>query len=153
MNGWMKWVYLCLLWVNGECRFAPLMTALFHSLSWWWFLTSLYPTAGLCYAELGTVIPKSGGEYSYLLDTLGPIPAFLFSWISTMVLKPSDISAVTLTFGAYASQALFNTDGGDCDPPMVTTKLFAACAIGEYRQKPTPNFLTSALLCQLRTVS
>ncbi|XP_033625653.1 b(0,+)-type amino acid transporter 1-like [Asterias rubens] len=95
-----------------------------------WMLCGVLSIIGaLCYAELGTVIPKSGGEYAYLLDTLGPIPAFLFSWISTIVLKPSSVSAITLTFGAYASQALFNTDGGDCDPPTITPKLFAAVAI------------------------
>ncbi|XP_071785073.1 b(0,+)-type amino acid transporter 1-like [Asterias amurensis] len=99
------------------------------SLIVWMLCGVLSITGALCYAELGTVIPKSGGEYSYLLDTLGPIPAFLFSWISTIVIQPSGVSAVTLTFGAYVSQALFNTDGGDCDTPTITTKLFAAVAI------------------------
>ena len=35
--------------------------------------------ASLCYIELGVSIPKSGGEYSYLLEAYGEIP--LFYWI------------------------------------------------------------------------
>ncbi|XP_046458061.1 b(0,+)-type amino acid transporter 1-like [Daphnia pulex] len=62
----------------------------------------------LSYAELGTLIPKSGGEYSYLLDGLtplhpfwGPLPAFLYSWISVLLLRPTTFAVGCLSCASY----------------------------------------------------
>lgn len=40
------------------------------------------------------MIPKSGAEYPYLLEAFGPIPAFLFVWTSSIVLKPSAVGII-----------------------------------------------------------
>src|SRR6201995_4456217 len=34
----------------------------------------------LTYAELGAVRPWAGGEYVYIRDGYGPLPAFLYAW-------------------------------------------------------------------------
>ncbi|XP_035827654.1 b(0,+)-type amino acid transporter 1-like [Aplysia californica] len=55
----------------------------------------------LCYCELGTLIPKSGGEYSYLRKAFGNVPAFLFTWVSVVLVRPSSLAVMSLTFGTY----------------------------------------------------
>ncbi|XP_057686043.1 b(0,+)-type amino acid transporter 1-like [Corythoichthys intestinalis] len=79
----------------------------------------------LCYAELGTMIPKSGGEYSYLLEAFGSPVAYLYSWTTVMVVKPSAFAIITLSFAEYASAPFYP----ECSPPMVVTKCLAAAAI------------------------
>ncbi|NXX26289.1 BAT1 protein, partial [Nicator chloris] len=115
-----------------------------------WTACGVLATLGaLCFAELGTMITKSGGEYPYLMEAFGPIPAFLFSWTSLLVTKPSSFAIICLSFAEYASAPFYP----GCDPPQVVIKCLAATAIvlitlvnslsvklGSYVQ----NFLTAA---------
>ncbi|KAG0295982.1 hypothetical protein BGZ96_010403 [Linnemannia gamsii] len=54
-----------------------------------WFVSGMLAFAGsLCYAELGSAMPSSGGgEQAYLSHAFGSLPAFLFSWSSIALLK------------------------------------------------------------------
>ncbi|XP_076594541.1 b(0,+)-type amino acid transporter 1 [Chaetodon auriga] len=91
-----------------------------------WAACGVLATLGaLCYAELGTMITKSGGEYSYLMEAFGSIAAYLYSWTTVMVLKPSSFAIITLSFAEYASTPFYP----GCTPPLVVTKCLSAAAI------------------------
>lgn len=95
-------------------------------------LCVLSPPGALAYAELGTMINKSGAEYSYLLETfrpmhrnLGAIPAYIFSWVSVIIIRPSAFAIIALSFGTYAVTPFFE----GCDPPDMAKKLAAIWCI------------------------
>lgn len=79
----------------------------------------------LAYAELGTMNTSSGAEYAYFMDAFGAPPAFLFSWVSTLVLKPSQMAIICLSFAQYTVEAFV----AECDPPEELVKLVALLAI------------------------
>lgn len=80
----------------------------------------------LCYCEMGTMIPKSGAEYSYLYEAFGPLPAFLYSWTLALIIRPSSLSVVALTFARYVSQPFFP----DCEiSPIPVRKILAATCL------------------------
>ncbi|KAJ9590879.1 hypothetical protein L9F63_016084, partial [Diploptera punctata] len=65
----------------------------------------------LAYAELSTVVPRSGAEYAYFLEAFGelhkfwgPMPAFILSLIHVFVLSPTSIAVILLTFSEYICQ-------------------------------------------------
>ena len=50
-----------------------------------WIFGGVQMLAGaLTYAELGAAMPKAGGQYVYLREAYGPLPAFLFGWVAFM---------------------------------------------------------------------
>ena len=83
--------------------------------------------AGLCYVELGTSIPKSGGEYAYLKEGFGPLPSFLFAWTTVLMLRPASRSIMAITFAEYVVKPAFP----DCEPPLAAMKLMACLLLGE----------------------
>jgi len=51
-----------------------------------WVLGGLLALCGaLCVAELAAALPQAGGEYVYLREAYGPMPAFLSGWTSFFV--------------------------------------------------------------------
>lgn len=75
----------------------------------------------LAYAELGTINPSSGAEWAYFMDAFGAPLAFLFSWVSTLVLKPAQLAIICLSFAQYAVQPFVF----ECDPPTLIVKAVA----------------------------
>ncbi|XP_049300917.1 b(0,+)-type amino acid transporter 1 isoform X1 [Anopheles funestus] len=91
-----------------------------------WMACGLLSLLGaLAYAELGTMNTSSGAEWAYFMDAFGAWPAFLFSWVSTLVLKPSQMAIICLSFAQYAVEAFVS----ECDPPLSVVKMVAILAI------------------------
>ncbi|KAM6968966.1 b(0,+)-type amino acid transporter 1 isoform 3-T3 [Tautogolabrus adspersus] len=78
-----------------------------------------------CYAELGTVIRESGGEYIYILRTSGPVVAFMLIFSSVLFVRPAGVASVALGFAQYVVAPFYS----DCPPPVLTVKCVAAAAI------------------------
>src|SRR5262249_4482695 len=81
----------------------------------------------LCYAELASAYPRSGGDYVYLSRAFGHWCGFLFGWAQLAVILTASIGALAFVFGDYA----VNVWG----PPEsvlsreLWTALFAAAAV------------------------
>lgn len=58
----------------------------------------------LCYAELATAYPHTGGDYHYLHRAFGRRFAFLFAWARMVVIQTGSIALLAFVFGDYASQ-------------------------------------------------
>lgn len=93
-----------------------------------WVLCGVLSTLGaLCYAELGTTIPKSGGDYVYIHEAFGPLPAFLYLWVASLVFIPCTNAITALTFASYILQPFYDS----CLPPDDAVRLIAAAVISE----------------------
>ncbi|QNI34117.1 amino acid permease [Alloacidobacterium dinghuense] len=61
-----------------------------------WIVGGLLSLFGaMTYAELGAMMPYAGGEYVYIRNAYGDMPAFLYMWTWFAVAKPASIASVT----------------------------------------------------------
>lgn len=61
-----------------------------------WMVGGLLTLFGaLTYSELGAMMPQAGGEYVFLRNAYGDLPAFLYMWTWFAVAKPASIASVT----------------------------------------------------------
>ena len=83
-----------------------------------WALGGVFALLGaLCYAELGTLMPRAGGEYVYIREAFGPLAGFLSGWMSLTIGFSAAIALNAHLFAAHVHE-LFPTlaaGGGETD--------------------------------------
>lgn len=69
-----------------------------------WIVGGIVSIMGaLAIAELGAMMPQSGGQFVYLGEAYGPLWGFLYGWAGFAVVITASISAVAVGFATYAS--------------------------------------------------
>jgi basic amino acid/polyamine antiporter, APA family len=72
-----------------------------------WFVGAALALAGaLCYAELGSNFPRSGGEYVYLSEAWGPAWGFIDGWVSFFAGFSAPIATTALAISAFLACAI-----------------------------------------------
>jgi len=67
-----------------------------------WLLGGLQMLAGaLTYAELSAAMPKAGGQYVYLREAYGSLPAFLFGWVAFIAYLTGTNAAIAVALSAH----------------------------------------------------
>jgi len=67
-----------------------------------WAVTGFMTIVGaLCYGELAAMMPKAGGQYVYLRESLGPLWGFLYGWTLFLVIQTGTVAAVGVAFGKF----------------------------------------------------
>ncbi len=67
-----------------------------------WAITGVITVSGaLSYAELAAMMPKAGGQYIYLRESMGPLWGFLYGWTYFLVIGCGTIAAVGIAFGKF----------------------------------------------------
>lgn len=76
----------------------------------------------LSFAELGTSVSASGGEYTYIRLAYGNLASFLYLWIVVLVIVPCSNAVSALTFATYILDPLYEPG---CKPPDSAIRLLA----------------------------
>ncbi len=67
-----------------------------------WIVAGILSFFGaLAYAELGAMMPATGGQYVYLREAYGPLCAFLCGWVFVLAVLPGGTGFLAVGFSIY----------------------------------------------------
>ncbi len=67
-----------------------------------WVITAVMTIiCALSYGELAAMMPKAGGQYVYLRESLGSLCGFLYGWTLFLVIQTGTIAAIAVGFGKF----------------------------------------------------
>ena len=97
----------------------PNITNFVHSMTFTLLLNSIQFTS-TCFISVFS--------FAYYKYTFGGLPAFLYMWMSALVMNPAFYALLALTTSNYILQPFFM----DCKPPVSAVRFFSVWVLGEY---------------------
>ena len=74
----------------------------FNQIIWLWIGAGAFCVIScMVYAELGTRLPNTGGEYVYINRAYGPFTGFMFGWSQLLIVRTSNVAGLSLVTVAY----------------------------------------------------
>lgn len=128
-----------------------------------WLLGGTIALMGaMCYAELATAFPRTGGTYAFLSEAFGREAGFAFAWAEFWIVRPGNIGAISFILARYAWQLIAPLSSGATATDKVWIELLIATvtivvvsalnSAGVKTGKRTQNILTACKLCGLAAV-
>ncbi|XP_063953966.1 cystine/glutamate transporter-like isoform X2 [Lytechinus pictus] len=91
-----------------------------------WVLCGVFSMfGGLCYAELGTTFRVSGGDFSFILDAFGPVPAFVRIWTRIVAVRTGSRAINSVSFAYYVLLPFYM----GCEVPFTVTRLIGVALL------------------------
>ena len=109
-----------------------------------WLFGGLLTLAGaLTYAELGAAMPEAGGQYVYLREAYGPLPAFLFGWLLLTVYMTAGIAGLAVIFAEYVGYLV---------PALAIDNVVVSIPLGAYFHQISAGQLLAAAAIAILTL-
>lgn len=80
---------------------AQYQTSFFQIIGLWVLAGVFVYLGGLIYAELGTRLPHTGGEYVYISRAFGPFAGFIFGWAQLFIIRTSPAAGLAIVVVDY----------------------------------------------------
>ncbi|MGE0201032.1 MAG: APC family permease [Candidatus Melainabacteria bacterium] len=95
-----------------------------------WVLAGILTVLGASsYAKLAVHMPRAGGQYVFLKEAFGELPAFLFGWCLLTVIQTGFLAAVAVAFAKYAGVLWPAISEADMGLGLSTQKLLAVAVL------------------------
>jgi len=95
---------------GGIFAFPPIIASIAGSVQWMfiaWTIGAVLSLIGaLCYAELASTFPTTGGDYDFLTRAYGKDLSFFFAWARATVILPGPIALLSYVVGDYMTRVV-----------------------------------------------
>jgi APA family basic amino acid/polyamine antiporter len=113
----------------------------------WLAMGGVTLSGALCFGELAARYPEAGGLYVYLLEAFGERVAFLYGWVSLLVMDPGVTAALAVGGAGYAAYIFGWTPLASKIAAIATVALL--CAINMLNTRAGAGFLRYATWLKL----